>query len=215
MLGGCPLTWASRLQSEIALSTTEAEYIALSTAMRDLLPTRVLLKEVGQKLWLSYCKMSTILSWVWEDNNGAIYLAEATNKVSCRTKHIAVKYHFFRENLSDEIQVKKIDTNDQLADIFTKGLAAFQFTRLASQLMGWVSSDEWQEQEEQEHPSGRESKWMRGSDVRHVGQRPRSLQSSMATVGPVQQVNQVQLNNWWYPLTIVVCTWVHTELAHY
>jgi len=129
MLGGRPLTWASRLQSEIALSTTEAEYIALSTAMRDLLPTRVLLKEVGQKLWLSYCKRSTILSQVWEDNNGAIHLAEAANKVSFSTK---IKYHFFRENLSDEIQVKKIDTNDQLADIFTKGLATFQFTRLAS-----------------------------------------------------------------------------------
>jgi len=39
---------------------------------------------------------------------------------------IAVKYHFFRVYLSDEIQVKKIDTNDQLANIFTKGLAAFQ-----------------------------------------------------------------------------------------
>jgi len=61
MLGGYPLTWASRLQSEIALSTTEAEYIALSTAMRDLLPTRALLKEIGDKMQLSYCHKSTIL----------------------------------------------------------------------------------------------------------------------------------------------------------
>jgi len=62
MLGGCPLTWASRLQSEIALSTTEAQYIALSTAMRDLLPTRALLKEIGDKMQLSYCQQSKILS---------------------------------------------------------------------------------------------------------------------------------------------------------
>jgi len=55
MLGGCPLTWASRLQSEITLTTPEAEYIALSTTMRDLLPTRVLLEEIGERLWLSYC----------------------------------------------------------------------------------------------------------------------------------------------------------------
>ena len=50
LLGGCPLTWASRLQTEIALSIVEAEYIALSTAMRDLLPGRALLKEIGAKL---------------------------------------------------------------------------------------------------------------------------------------------------------------------
>ena len=62
----------SRLQSEIALSTTEAEYIALSTAMRDLLPTRALLKEIGDKMQLSYCHKSIILSKVWENNNGAI-----------------------------------------------------------------------------------------------------------------------------------------------
>jgi len=82
MLGGCPLTWASRLQSEISLSTTEAEYIALSTAMRDLLPTRALLKEIGDKMQLSNCQQSKSLSRVWEDNNVAIQLAEATNKVT-------------------------------------------------------------------------------------------------------------------------------------
>jgi len=172
MLGGCPLTWASRLQSEIALSTTEAEYIALSTAMRDLLPTRALLKEVGKNLQLSYCNKSTILSRVWEDNNGAIRLAEATNKITFRTKHIAVKYHFFREHLSDEIQVKKVDTTNQLADIFTKGLAAYQFHKLASRLMGWANGgddgDEDSETEIREHSSGRETRRMRGSDAGHA-----------------------------------------------
>ncbi len=54
MLGGCPLLWVSRLQTEIALSTTEAEYIALSTAMRDVLPARALLVEIGQELSLSF-----------------------------------------------------------------------------------------------------------------------------------------------------------------
>ena len=162
MLGGCPLTWASRLQSEIALSTTEAEYIALSTAMRDLLPTRALLKEVGKNLQLSYCNKSTILSRVWEDNNGAIRLAEATSKITFRTKHIAVKYHFFREHLRDEIQVKKVDTTNQLADIFTKGSAAYQFHKLTSRLMGWANGgddgDEDSESEIREHSSGRETR---------------------------------------------------------
>ena len=91
LLGGCPLTWASRLQTEIALSTVEAEYIALSTAMRDLLPGRALLKEIGAKLQLSFCKKSVIMSKVWEDNTGTIRLAEAAHKVTFRTKHIVVK----------------------------------------------------------------------------------------------------------------------------
>ena len=82
MLGGCPLTCTSRSQSEIALSTREAEYIALSTAIRDLLPTRAFLKEIGDKMQLSFCHTSKILSRVCEDNIGKIQLAEATNKVT-------------------------------------------------------------------------------------------------------------------------------------
>ena len=42
-IAGCPVTWASKLQTEIALSTLEAEYIALSTAMRELLPMRLII----------------------------------------------------------------------------------------------------------------------------------------------------------------------------
>ena len=49
LLGGCQLTSASRLQTEIALSTVEAEYIALLTAMRDLFPGKALLKEIAAK----------------------------------------------------------------------------------------------------------------------------------------------------------------------
>ncbi len=72
LLGGSSLTWASTLQTEILLSTVEAEYVALSTAMRDLLPGRALLKEIGAKLQLSFCKESVILSKVWEDNTGQL-----------------------------------------------------------------------------------------------------------------------------------------------
>ncbi len=142
LLGGCPLTWASRLQTEIALSTVEAEYIALSTAMRDLLPGRALLKEIGAKLQLSFCKESVILSKVWEDNTGTIWLAEAANSVTFCTKHIAVKYHFFRSHLNDEVKVQKVDTNEQLANIFTNGLAQHQFEKLVARLMGWEVADE-------------------------------------------------------------------------
>jgi len=137
-----PLTWASRLQTEIALSTVEAEYIALSTAMRDLLPGRALLKEIGIKLQLSFCKESVIKSKVWEDNTGTIHLAEAANQVTLCTKHIAVKYHFFCSHLSDEVKVQKVDTTEQLADVFTKSLAQHQFEKSVARLMGWKLADE-------------------------------------------------------------------------
>jgi len=119
------LTWASRLQAEVALSTVEAEYIALSTAMRDLIPGRALLKEIRAKLQLSFCKESVSMSKVWEDNTRTIRLAEAAHKVTLCIKHIAVKYHFFCSHLSDEVKVQKVDTTEQLADLFTKGLAQY------------------------------------------------------------------------------------------
>jgi len=87
-------------------------------------------------------------------------LAEATNKITFRTKHIAIKYHFFKEHLNEEIQVQKVDTTNQLADIFTKGLAAPQFHQLAAQLMGWpyvaAIDDYWGTL--REHSSGLETR---------------------------------------------------------
>ena len=61
MMGGCPLICVSKLQTEIALSTTEAEYIALSQAMRDLLPTQRLLQEVALALKLVAWEISFTL----------------------------------------------------------------------------------------------------------------------------------------------------------
>jgi hypothetical protein len=137
-LGNCPLLWVSKLQSEIALSTTEAEYIALSQAMRDLIPMRSLLQEIGTKLNLDFAKPALVYSKVFEDNNGALALANAP-KMNPRTKHIAIKYHHFREHVGSEkgIEVVKIDTKEQLADSLTKGLPKEQFEVLRKMLIGW------------------------------------------------------------------------------
>ncbi|MGH3055162.1 MAG: reverse transcriptase domain-containing protein, partial [Gaiellaceae bacterium] len=74
MFGGCPLLWVGKLQTEIALSTTEAEYIALSQSMRDLLPMRRVIEEVLKSFGVSLDKVATH-STVFEDNNGALSLA--------------------------------------------------------------------------------------------------------------------------------------------
>ena len=136
-LGGCPLLWVSRLQTEIALSTLEAEYIALSQAMRDLLPMRRLAKEVSKTLGLPSDYAATMKSTVFEDNNGALGLA-ISPKLTPRTRHIAVKYHFFKIHIKPgEIEIVKVDTKAQKADIFTKGLTSDTFESIRRILMGW------------------------------------------------------------------------------
>lgn len=132
------MIWVSKLQTEVALSTTEAEYIALSQSMRDLIPMRRLLQEAGTALSLDFSKPAILHSTVFEDNNGALSLA-LSPKISPRTKHIAVKYHHFRESVGEGkgVMIVKIDTKLQKADIFTKGLSADMHQGLRKLLMGW------------------------------------------------------------------------------
>ena len=133
MFCGTPLVWCSKLQSEIALSTVEAEYIALSQSMRDLLPTKQLLKEL-QEIFQLPTSTPTTTSTVFEDNAGAVELARCP-KMRPRTKHIAVKYHHFRHHVQKgDITIKPISTTDQIADLFTKPLPEGKFLRLRRNL---------------------------------------------------------------------------------
>ena len=143
LLGNCPLLWSSKLQTEIACSTMEAEFIALSSAMRDLIPARHILQAVGTALSLPVPAGAQLKSTVFEDNMGCLTLATIP-KMTPRSKHIAVKYFWFRSQVGPEhgITIVKCDTKDMLADIFTKGLAADQFLVLRAMLMGWTSARE-------------------------------------------------------------------------
>ncbi len=143
-IAGCPVHWSSKLQTEIALSTLEAEYIALSSAMREMLPMRRLFREIGVKMKLGLQDKGLLHSTVFEDNNGALGLALAP-RLTPRTKHIAVKYHFFKSHIGDEddsgiekgIFIRKIASEEQKADIFTKGLPFDTFKVIRGLLMGW------------------------------------------------------------------------------
>jgi Reverse transcriptase (RNA-dependent DNA polymerase) len=136
--GDVPLVWQSKLQTEIALSTLEAEYIALSTSMRTLIPLRALVAEVCNGLQIVRSTESKV-STVFEDNNGCLTLAKAAfPNMTPRTKHIAVKYHWFRSHLKPgEIDAVRIDTKHQKADIFTKGLPTSEFAEKRKMIMGW------------------------------------------------------------------------------
>ena len=136
MYAGCPITWGSKLQTEISLSTTESEYIALSSAMREVIPFLGLMKETAG-LFRLLTRDTLFRCTVWEDNESCITVAK-TPKFTPRTKHIAIKYHHFRRFVSDEtIIIKSIDTAEKIADIFAKPLGEKSFCFLRNQLMGW------------------------------------------------------------------------------
>ena len=132
----CPLIWASRLQSEISLSTTEAEYIALSTAMKEIIPLINILSEIKRHFKVIddlpeiHCKL-------FEDNKSALALAKAP-QMNPRTKYISLKYHHFRSYVANKlVTILPIATDEQTADIFTKVLPDVKFFHLRKKLCGY------------------------------------------------------------------------------
>ena len=73
-INGCPIIWSSKLQDGVALSTMMAEYYALSTCMRDMLPLCDLAKGATKGLGISQDCITDFKTTVWEDNNGALSL---------------------------------------------------------------------------------------------------------------------------------------------
>ena len=116
----------------------EAEYITLSLAMRALIPMRQTIKEVMGALLPDDSDPQCIAhSTVFEDNDAARTLANLPH-MTPRSKHIAVKYHFFRSKVqAGELLIARIDSKLQKADIFTKGLDPEQFETIRKLLMGW------------------------------------------------------------------------------
>jgi hypothetical protein len=126
------LLWVSKLQTLIALSTMEAEYVALSQSMRDLNPIRETLKEMMRVVFeienhnpncATYSKSfqdigndGLPVSNVYEDNAAALTHAMMP-KISPRTKHIGIPMHWFPSKIiSLEITVVPISSAMQLAD---------------------------------------------------------------------------------------------------
>lgn len=138
-LNGCPIIWSSKLQESIALSTMMAEYYALSTSMREVLPLRNLVKTVAVGCGLDPKCMTTFKTTVWEDNSGALALANLEpGQHTARSKFYDVKVHWFRSHLKpNDIVVRKIDTAEQKADLFTKPLSREIFAKIRLLLMGW------------------------------------------------------------------------------
>ena len=135
MFAGCPIVWKSSMQTLTALSTTEAEYIALSTALREVIHIINLLNELRERKF-NICSLTPkIKCKVFEDNMSCIEMANH-HKTRPRTKHLSVKLHHFRSFVVNEIiTIEHVKSSEQIADMFTKPLAEKQFTKLRDRMM--------------------------------------------------------------------------------
>ncbi|GJY75863.1 hypothetical protein Tco_0480979 [Tanacetum coccineum] len=113
-LGDRLVSWSSKRQKSVAISSTEAEYIAMSGCCAQILWMRSQLTDYGlgfNKI-LMYC-----------DNKSAIALC-CNNVQHSRSKHIDIRFHFIKEHVENGvIELYFVNTEYQLADIFTKALA--------------------------------------------------------------------------------------------
>ena len=108
----------------------EAEVIALAACCRELMPILDIVEEIGEAVGLGQSKRPRMHVRIHEDNAGALILAETVPpQFTPRSKHYAVKTHWFREQLiRRSISMAKIVTTKQLGDIFTKCLPVAQLS---------------------------------------------------------------------------------------
>ena len=121
-IGGTAVSWRSNKQSCVALSTAEAEYVALAAAAQE-------------AIWLQQLTCDILGKPVeeveiFEDNQSAICLA-INPQFHGRTKHIEIKYHFIQDQVEkDNIKLVYCRSEDMVADMLTKSLPSHQFIKL-------------------------------------------------------------------------------------
>ena len=135
--GGIPISYKSQLQTEIALSTTEAEITGLSYALREAIPVIELLKEMKARGYPVESRTPQIHCKVFEDNAGAVEIASFP-KSRPRTKHINNRIFHFRSYVdSGDITIHHMASEDMPADFLTKPLSQELFEKHRGYVMGW------------------------------------------------------------------------------
>ncbi|UYV79268.1 hypothetical protein LAZ67_17001872 [Cordylochernes scorpioides] len=125
LFGKGPISWSSRKQPIVALSTTEAEYIAAAECVKELIYIKALIEELTNE---------TILAKLNIDNQSAMTLMK-TGQMNRKTKHIDVRYHFLKDQIRENVAVQFCPTQDQVADILTKPLPKETFEKHRSSLL--------------------------------------------------------------------------------
>jgi hypothetical protein len=166
LYAGCPLSWASKKQATVALSSAEAEYMAIGLALRELKWVHQLLTEIGLRApssdqdeqtsepvsgehgtssadSASAVSVSAPPSLIYSDNQAALSMCASVGSLHQRTKHIDVRHHFIAEAVkSGEVQLAWVSSREQLADIFTKALGPQLFAPLRDRLMAHNGGEE-------------------------------------------------------------------------
>jgi hypothetical protein len=125
-LGGTAVCWASKLQKIVAFSTTEAEYVAMTEAGKEMVWLKGFLDELGKK---------NEKSVLHSDSQSAIFLTKNPAYHS-RMKHIQLRYHFIRSLLeSEQLILEKIRGTENPVDMFTKSVTVEKL-KLCSALVG-------------------------------------------------------------------------------
>lgn len=125
-ISNAAVSWLSKRQSCVALSTAEAEYMALTSATQEAVWLRQLLSDLKNK--------QTGPMLILEDNQAAICMAKNA-QYHGRAKHIDIKYHFIREHIANAaVKLEYCSTEEMIADMFTKGLSVVRFTKLRKML---------------------------------------------------------------------------------
>jgi KUP system potassium uptake protein len=123
MMGGGAISWSSKRQPIITLSTTEAEYMASTQATKEAIWMAKLMKELG---YMKEKKAMVIRC----DNQGAISLTKNPMQ-HVRTKHIDVQHYFVPKQVENgEITFKYCSTEDMVADVLTKALPKERYNKL-------------------------------------------------------------------------------------
>lgn len=121
-MSGATISWRSKKQSCVALSTAEAEYIALAGAAQETLWLQQLLADMG------HASVKPML--IHEDNQTAITMTK-NPQFHRHAKHISIKYHFIRDQVEEgTVALKYCPSGEMIADILTKGLSYDQLHHL-------------------------------------------------------------------------------------
>jgi len=130
-------TGCSKLQTMVALSTTEAEYFALSHSLREVIPMIQLLDELKGTGFETYSEEPIVHCKCFEDNSRALEISRLP-KIRPRTKHINVIFHHFRSFVCEgKVKILPIESADQIGDAHTKPLAKAPYVKFRKLMMGW------------------------------------------------------------------------------
>ena len=125
---GGAISWKSRKQPTVALSTCEAEYIATSVAIQEAKFLTQLLNEIDVE------KVEPVTLFV--DNQSTIAIAKDPIR-NQRTKHIDIKYHFIRSEIKNgSIAMNYVPSEENMADVFTKPMTKGKSSTLLKNIMG-------------------------------------------------------------------------------